>query len=74
MSPMRSLPSHVDILRSLVETPSVSSPDPDFDQTNVGVIDHLAELCEQLGFRVEVVPLTHAPHKANLVATLGPED
>ncbi|MEZ4330004.1 MAG: acetylornithine deacetylase [Polyangiales bacterium] len=71
---MRSLPSHVDILRSLVETPSVSSPDPDFDQTNVGVIDHLAELCEQLGFRVEVVPLTHAPHKANLVATLGPED
>ncbi|MCB9661385.1 MAG: acetylornithine deacetylase [Sandaracinaceae bacterium] len=71
---MRSLPSHVDILRSLVETPSVSSPDPDFDQTNVGVIDHLAELCEQLGFRVEVVPLTHAPHKANLIATLGPED
>lgn len=74
MPAMRSLPSHVDILRRLVAAPSVSSPDPGFDQSNRAVIDHLAELCEQLGFRVEVVPLTRAPHKANLIATLGPAD
>jgi acetylornithine deacetylase len=74
MSSMRPLPSHVDILRALVAAPSVSSTDPSFDQSNRGVIDHLAELCEQLGFRVEVVPLVHAPHKANLIATLGPAD
>ncbi|MBP7686160.1 MAG: M20/M25/M40 family metallo-hydrolase, partial [Deltaproteobacteria bacterium] len=71
---MPTLPSHVDILRTLVGTPSVSSPDPSFDQSNRAVVDHLAELCEQLGFRVEVVPLERSPHKANLIATLGPAD
>ena len=74
MPSMPTLPSHVDILRTLVGTPSVSSPDPGFDQSNRGVVDHLAEFCEQLGFRVEVTPLVNAPHKANLIATLGPAD
>jgi acetylornithine deacetylase/succinyl-diaminopimelate desuccinylase-like protein len=74
MPSMPTLPSHVDILRTLVGTPSVSSPDPSFDQSNRAVVDHLAELCEQLGFRVEVVPLERSPHKANLIATLGPAD
>ncbi|MBK6580370.1 MAG: acetylornithine deacetylase [Sandaracinaceae bacterium] len=74
MPSMPTLPPHVDILRTLVGTPSVSSPDPSFDQSNRAVVDHLAELCEQLGFRVEVVPLERSPHKANLIATLGPAD
>ena len=71
---MAALPSHVDILRPLIGSPSVSSADPDYDQPNRAVIDHLASFAEDVGFRVSVEPLTLAPGKANLVATIGPPD
>lgn len=65
------LPSSVELVRDLVAEPSVSSPDPRHDRSNRGVIDRLASWCEDVGFRVEVTPLSNAPHKANLVAMLG---
>jgi acetylornithine deacetylase len=64
-------PELMPMLRRLVETPSVSSTDPDFDQSNRAVVDELGTWLEALGFTVEVRPLPDAPHKANLVATLG---
>ncbi|MAQ16431.1 MAG: acetylornithine deacetylase [Sandaracinus sp.] len=66
-----SLPETVEMIRSLVAEPSVSSPDPRHDQSNRAVVDRLAEWAEHLGFRAEVVPLATDPSKANLIATLG---
>ena len=65
------LPVQADMLRQLIAAPSVSSPDPRFDQTNRGVIDLLAEWAEALGFAVRIEALPGDPKKANLVARLG---
>jgi len=65
------LPSAVDMIRQLVATPSVSSPDPRFDQSNRGVIDLLADWAARLGFSVRIEPLPGSPGKANLIAQLG---
>lgn len=58
-------------IAKLVAQPSVSSSAPGWDQSNRGVIDALAELLDDAGFAVEVLPLPGAPHKCNLIATLG---
>lgn len=55
----------------LLSLPSVSSAHPGIDMSNRPVIDYLAELFSDLGFACEVLPLPEAPHKANLIATLG---
>ena len=65
------LPSSVDMIRDLVATPSVSSPDERFDQSNRGVIDLVAEWAAELGFAIRIEALPGKPHKANLIATLG---
>lgn len=70
---MSSLPDAVSLLRELVAIPSVSSPDPRFDQSNRGVIDRLANYADDLGLSVEVRELPDGSGKANLVARLGPE-
>ena len=59
------------MLEGLISTPSISSVSPEFDQSNRPVIDMLASWLENAGFSVEVLPLPHQPHKANLIATLG---
>lgn len=56
-------------LRTLIATPSVSCTDASWDQGNEGVIHHLADWCESLGFRCEIMAV--APGKTNLIATLG---
>jgi len=68
------LPVQADMLRQLIAVPSVSSPDPRFDQSNRGVIDLLAEWAEALGFSVGIESLSGDPKKANLVARLGKGD
>lgn len=60
-----------DQLRQLVGTPSVSSTDPSWDQGNRAVIDLLASWLSDMGFRVEIQPVSPDGHKANLIATLG---
>lgn len=63
------LPNVVTLLRELIATPSMSSPLPAFDQSNLDVINKLAQWCESLGFRCEIMHIAH--NKANLIATLG---
>ena len=59
------------MLRQLIATPSVSSPDARFDQSNRGVVDLIAEWASGLGFELRVQRLPGDSGKANLIATLG---
>jgi acetylornithine deacetylase len=63
------LPNAIILLRELIATPSISSTLPAFDQPNLDVIEKLAQWCESLGFRCEIMKI--ADGKANLIATLG---
>jgi len=65
------LPNFDDMLTALVAEPSVSSTTPEIDRSNLRVIEHLANWLDGMGFKTELMPLPDAPHKANLVATLG---
>ncbi|MGB5702254.1 MAG: acetylornithine deacetylase, partial [Polyangiales bacterium] len=65
------LPAPIDMVRQLIATPSVSSPDARFDQSNRGVVDLVADWAEALGFRARVEALPGASGKANLIATIG---
>lgn len=55
----------------LIASPSVSSINAGWDQSNQGVIEHLSTWFEQLGFTVEVLPVAGSPGKYNLVASAG---
>ena len=57
------------MLQTLVRYPSVSSTDPQDDQSNLDVIHVLAEWLEALRFDVRIIPISKS--KANLVASLG---
>ncbi|HAZ41239.1 MAG TPA: acetylornithine deacetylase, partial [Methylococcaceae bacterium] len=61
------MPPLTERMVQLIGSPSISSADPQIDQSNLGVIHHLAEWSETLGFKVEIE--TVAPGKANLIAT-----
>ena len=65
------LPETREMFRTLVGEPSVSCSDAARDQSNLAVIEHLANWLDGLGFHVEVLPLPSDPRKANLIATLG---
>ncbi len=64
-------PPLLDMLHTLVSSPSVSCTSTALDQSNLAVINHLAGWLESLGFDAEVRPLSDKPGKANLIATLG---
>jgi acetylornithine deacetylase len=68
------LPPAVEMVRKLVATPSVSSPDDRFDQSNRGVVELVAEWAAELGFEARIEALPGQPGKANLIATLGQGD
>lgn len=61
----------IERIAKLVSASSVSSAVPSWDQSNRAVVDALAEMLDAVGFAVEILPLPHAPHKVNLLATLG---
>ncbi|MEY3218861.1 MAG: acetylornithine deacetylase [Pseudomonadota bacterium] len=63
------LPNVITLLQKLIALPSMSSALAAFDQSNMPVIEQLAQWCESLGFCCEIMPV--APGKANLIATLG---
>ena len=65
------LPNTLAMLRTLVGEPSTSSIDALRDQSNLPVINHLANWLESLKFAVNVLPLPNKGGKANLIATLG---
>ena len=64
-------PGFVDMLKTLIEEPSVSCTRAALDQSNLAVIHHLAGWLEDLGFAVDVIPLPNNSAKANLIAQLG---
>jgi acetylornithine deacetylase len=64
-------PKLLEMLQSLIETPSVSCTSAALDQSNIAVINQLATWLESLGFKTTVQPLPNLPGKANLIATLG---
>jgi acetylornithine deacetylase len=64
-------PRVVDMLKTLIEEPSVSCTRAALDQSNLAVIHHLAGWLEDLGFSVEVMPLPNNSAKANMIARLG---
>ncbi len=68
---MGALPKFDDMLTALVGEPSVSSLSADIDRSNLVVLEHLANWLDGLGFQTELLTLPDAPHKGNLVATLG---
>lgn len=68
---MASHSQRVERIARLVSRPSVSSTLPSLDQSNRPVIDELADMLDGAGFSVELLPLPHAPNKANLIASYG---
>ncbi len=58
-------------LAQLIATPSVSCTAPNWDQSNLPVIELLASWLETLGFKCEIIGVPDHPTKANLIATLG---
>lgn len=63
------LPNVITLLKELIALPSISSMLPALDQSNLAVIEKLAQWSESVGFRCEIMPV--ADGKANLIATLG---
>jgi acetylornithine deacetylase len=59
------------LFNHLLNLPTVSSANPALDQSNLAVINLLAEVFEQLGFSCELIPVSDSPKKANLIATFG---
>ncbi len=66
-----SAPSLREMMRALIAAPSVSSVSAQFDMGNRRVIELLAQWLEDIGFVVELIPLSEQPWKANLLARLG---
>ena len=65
------IPELMPCFRELIATPSVSSIDPSIDQSNVPVINLLANWFSDTGFETEILPVSDNPEKANLIACLG---
>ena len=66
-----SIPKFQELFSRLIATPSVSSLDPAWDQSNRPVADALASWLEELGFAVEIIPVSGDPEKVNLLACAG---
>ncbi|SDR72312.1 acetylornithine deacetylase [Halopseudomonas xinjiangensis] len=56
---------------ALLKAPSISCTQPEFDQSNMPVINLLAGWLGEMGFACDIQPIEGEPGKANLVATLG---
>jgi acetylornithine deacetylase len=59
------------MLSELIASPSVSCTQPDWDQSNLQVIEKLESWLSSLGFETEVMTVDAQAGKANLIATLG---
>ncbi|MES9897597.1 MAG: acetylornithine deacetylase [Sedimenticola sp.] len=64
-------PQLISMIEQLIASPSVSSINPGWDQSNQGVIERLSEWMENLGFSVEILPIPGQPGKSNLIASAG---
>jgi acetylornithine deacetylase len=64
-------PKLIEAISRLIATPSVSSVNPSWDQSNQTVIEQLHSWFSDLGFAVETFEVPGHPGKFNLVATAG---
>jgi acetylornithine deacetylase len=64
-------PSLRTMMSQLIATPSISSTQEQFNQSNHDVVNLLATWLEDSGFSVEIIPLPDKKGKSNLIATLG---
>ncbi|MGB0205276.1 MAG: acetylornithine deacetylase [Neptuniibacter sp.] len=69
--PASQCPDLVTMLSELIASPSVSCTQPDWDQSNLQVIEKLESWLSSLGFETEVMTVDAQAGKANLIATLG---
>lgn len=58
-------------LQQLIATPSISCTTAEYDMSNKGVVDLLAQWFEDLGFTTEILPVEGHEGKYNLLATRG---
>jgi len=68
---MAKLPTQIQMLETLISSPSISSNHAHIDSSNLTVINHLAEWFNDAGFNVEIQMLADQPNKANLIARIG---
>lgn len=68
---MNCAPELFESFAELIAIPSVSSIDPHLDQGNRKAIELLAGWLDDLGFRIELMPVSDNPEKLNLIACLG---
>lgn len=66
-----SLPTFQECFARLIASPSISSLDPAWDQSNRPIADLLANWLGDLGFSVEMIPVSGGPEKVNLLAAAG---
>ena len=71
---MPALSSLISMMSQLIASPSISSSQAHWDQSNKGVIQLLESWLSSQGFQCEVMPLPDQPNKFNLIATLGTGD
>ena len=64
-------PNLMEMTRTLIAAPSVSSVNPTWDMGNQPVIEVLSSWLESLGFKIEIVPISGHKNKFNLVASAG---
>ncbi|MGI1671853.1 MAG: acetylornithine deacetylase [Neptuniibacter sp.] len=69
--PASRCPDLVTMLSELIASPSVSCTQPDWDQSNLQVIEKLESWLSALGFQTEIMTVDAQAGKANLIATLG---
>lgn len=68
---MRKTPKFEECFADLICLPSVSSIDPEHDQSNNAVVDTLAGWFEALDFEIEIMSVKESPGKCNLIARRG---
>jgi acetylornithine deacetylase len=71
---MNKFPDFMECFASLIALPSISSTDPNLDQSNKSSIDLLASWFTDLGFNTEIIPVPGESEKYNMVACLGKGD
>jgi len=71
---MTNLPTQLEMLETLISSPSISSTHSELDSSNLTVITHLAEWFEDAGFNVEIQTLPNQANKANMIARMGDGD
>ena len=65
------LPTFAERLREIVSLNSISSEEPELDQSNESVIRCLERWLRELGFDVSIIKVKEKPLKYDLLARLG---